>query len=172
VSPPVVKVSRATTQSAAEISRLLEANSTARGGELHGDWSEDVIRCWLNDGMQTFIAVVDHSIRGVLLTSEPFYIKSGPAMEMLKHLEKPEAFYVYGPVCIAREARGSGLLARLREAAVAFYCERRAVLFINQKNQASLVAHGRLGMERLGLFQFGGQNYFRLVSTVSAKRDI
>ena len=159
-----VDVSRATAQSAAELSQLLEANSIARGGELYGDWSERVIASWLNDGMQVFVARVDNAIKGALLTSEPHYLKSVPVMRMLEDFEELDEFYVYGPVCIAVDARGAGLLAKLWEAARSFYGKRRAVLFINQANGASLAAHARLGMVQLGAFQAAGQNYFTFTS--------
>jgi hypothetical protein len=108
-----VDTARATVRSAAEISQLLQANSIARGGELYGDWSEQVITSWLNDGMQAFVARVDNTIKGVLLTSEPHYLKSVPVIRMLEHVEQAVEFYVYGPVCIAGDVRGAGLLAKL-----------------------------------------------------------
>ncbi|MBB4261383.1 GNAT family N-acetyltransferase [Bradyrhizobium sp. CIR3A] len=155
-----VDISRATAASAAEISQLLEANSIAKGGELYGDWSEPVVERWLNDGMPVFVARIDNAIKGVLLTSEPHYLKSAPAVRMLEHVEQERTFYVYGPVCIARDVRGAGLLAKLWEASTSFHGERRAVLFINQNNPASLAAHARLGMAQLAAFQAGGRNYF------------
>ena len=161
---PIVETSRATAQSAAEISRLLEANAIARGGQLYGDWSEQVIARWLNDGMQAFVARVDDAVKGVLLTSEPHYLKSAPAIRMLETIEDQGDFYVYGPVCIAVDMRGAGMLAKLCEASRFFYGRRRAALFINQKNDTSLAAHARLGLVRLGIFQAAGQDYFIFVS--------
>jgi predicted GNAT superfamily acetyltransferase len=159
-----VDTARATVRSAAEISQLLQANSIARGGELYGDWSEQVITSWLNDGMQAFVARVDNTIKGVLLTSEPHYLKSVPVIRMLEHVEQAVEFYVYGPVCIAGDVRGAGLLAKLWEAAKSFHGKRPAVLFINQNNGASLAAHARLGMTRLAAFEAVGQDYFVLIS--------
>jgi hypothetical protein len=160
----LIETSRATAQSAAEISRLLEANAIKRGGQLHGDWSEQVIASWLNDGMQVFVARVDNTIKGALLASEPGYLKSAPALRMLQIIEDQDDFYVYGPVCIAGDLRGAGLLAKLWEASTSFYGKRRAALFINQRNGTSLAAHARLGMVQREAFQAAGQDYFIFVS--------
>jgi hypothetical protein len=52
------------------------------------------------------------------------YLKSVPVMRMLEQVEAVTGFYVYGPVCIARDAQGTGLLARLRAGAKYCYGER------------------------------------------------
>ena len=44
----------------AEISPLLKANGIARGGQLYGEWSEQIIANWLNDG---------EAIEGILLVN-------------------------------------------------------------------------------------------------------
>ena len=161
----------ATVKSAAEISQLLEANGIARGGQLYGDWSEQVIANWLSDGMQAFVARVDDTIKAVLLTSEPYYLKSPPVMRMLETIEAQDDFYIYGPVCIASDKRGAGVLAKLWEAARSFYGTRRAALFIDRNNAASLAAHARLGMVLLGEFEVTGRHYYSLVSETTSETD-
>jgi hypothetical protein len=162
---PAMTISMATPASAGRISQLLEANSAARGGELFGDWSEPMVRRWLDDGMHAFIAEIGGEVIGVLMTSDCDYLTSPPALGMLEFVKgAAERFFAYGPVCIANEARGRGLLAALWTAAEKFYCDKRAILFVNQKNERSLAAHERLGMIRLKPFQASGQDFFALVS--------
>lgn len=155
-------VSMATRGEAGRISRLLEANSAAQGGELFGDWSEPVVRRWLDDGMHAFIAEVEGEVKGVLMTSDCDYLKSPPALGVLEFVKgAANRFFAYGPVCVASDARGRGLLWA---AAEKFYGDKRAILFVNQNNARSLVAHERLGMILLKPFQASGQYFFALVS--------
>ena len=70
--------------------------------------------------------------------------------------------FVYGPVCIARELRGSdmlkGLYQELKRLAVPRY--NFCVLFVSEKNKRSFNAHVKLGMKPLGMFEFNkGQFY-------------
>lgn len=161
----IVDICRATLQSAAEISQLLEANAIARGGELHGNWSEQIIRAWLDDGMQAFVARIGGRIKGVLLTSEPHYLRSVPAIRMLEQVDRISNDYVYGPVCVASDARKAGLLVKLWKGAQSHYGDRRALLFVNKNNAASLAAHARLGVVQIGTFEAAGGEYFIFAST-------
>ena len=67
-----------------------------------------------------------------------------------------ENTFIYGPVCIAKSARGSGILNSLYQALKEiaslhyYFC----ILFISDKNPRSINAHLKLGMNRLGVFEF------------------
>jgi hypothetical protein len=67
-----------------------------------------------------------------------------------------ENTFIYGPVCIAKSARGTGIVKglyqALRESAVSRYSF--CILFISDKNTRSLNAHLKIGMNRLGVFDF------------------
>jgi hypothetical protein len=67
-----------------------------------------------------------------------------------------ENTFIYGPVCIAKLARGTGILnglfQALKESAVSRYSF--CILFISDKNTRSLNAHLKIGMNRLGVFDF------------------
>jgi hypothetical protein len=70
--------------------------------------------------------------------------------------------FVYGPVCIERSARGSGILSGLYQELKRMAAPRYAfcVLFISDRNKRSFNAHLRLGMKPLGMFEFNkGQFY-------------
>ncbi len=69
----------------------------------------------------------------------------------------PDAYvYVYGPVCVAEEARGSGLAGAMFAAQRARLPGREGVLFIRRDNAASLRAHERMGMREVAGFAHGG----------------
>ena len=67
----------------------------------------------------------------------------------------PDA-YVYGPVCVAEEARGRGLAGTMFAALRARLPGREGVLFIRRDNAASLRAHARMGMREVAGFAHGG----------------
>ncbi|ADV46109.1 GNAT family N-acetyltransferase [Nitratifractor salsuginis] len=73
--------------------------------------------------------------------------------------------YQYGPVCIAKEHRGSGLLEALFEYAREAMRLRYEVLvtFVNKANPRSYAAHSRkLGLETIAEFSFGENEYYEL----------
>lgn len=70
--------------------------------------------------------------------------------------------FVYGPVCIAREHRGRGLLRSLFSAALKELSGRydAGVTLVANHNTHSLGAHIEgLGMERVGEFDFNGRRH-------------
>jgi L-amino acid N-acyltransferase YncA len=73
--------------------------------------------------------------------------------------------YQYGPVCIAKEHRGSGLLEALFEFAREAMRKRYEVLvtFVNKANPRSYAAHSRkLALETIAEFRFGENEYYEL----------
>ena len=77
-----------------------------------------------------------------------------------------ENSYQYGPVCVAKAARGSGVLERLFDFARAQMAKRYPILvtFINKINTRSFAAHTRkLGLEVIQEFEFNGNQYHELV---------
>lgn len=142
-----------------------------RGGQIYGDWSEGMIAQWMTEGMEAFVARRGGTVVGVLLTSEPHYLKSIPAMRMLETVDVDKEYFVYGPVCVSADARGAGILSKLWEAVRAFYGARHAVLFIERNNAASLSAHAKLGMVRHAEFEAAGREYVTFVSDEPSETD-
>lgn len=73
-----------------------------------------------------------------------------------------QAVVIYGPVCVAREARGKGLFRALVEGLKAQLAGRfeTAVAFIASDNPRSLAAHvDGLGMALLGSYSFRDRDY-------------
>jgi len=81
--------------------------------------------------------------------------------------------FIYGPVCVSRGMRGSGVLAGLLRAIedLAQPRFRQCVLFVSDRNPRSLHAHVRkLGMQDLGPFLFEGKQ-FHLVGTILGREN-
>ncbi|WP_139921111.1 GNAT family N-acetyltransferase [Hymenobacter sp. DG01] len=73
--------------------------------------------------------------------------------------------YQYGPVCVDKAYRGSGLLGRIFDFSRAQMASRYPVLvtFINRINGRSYAAHTRkLGLEVIREFEFNGNQYYEL----------
>ena len=71
--------------------------------------------------------------------------------------------YQYGPVCLDKSVRGSGLFERVFYASLSSMKERYPIMatFINQINPRSYAAHTRkVSMTQVGKFQFNQNNYF------------
>ena len=72
-----------------------------------------------------------------------------------------ENSFQYGPVCVAREFRGRGLLAQLLNAVKARYRENYdfGATFINVENVASMAAHRKIGLQTVDEWQANGNEY-------------
>ncbi len=74
--------------------------------------------------------------------------------------------YQYGPICIDKSLRGSGVLEGIFEFARQQMAERYPILvtFINKINPRSYHAHTRkLGLEVIQEFEYNNNNYYELV---------
>lgn len=70
--------------------------------------------------------------------------------------------YQYGPICIEKSHRGSGLLETIFYFALGSMSKRYPILvtFVNQTNPRSLCAHiEKLGLSELGKFNFNNNTY-------------
>ena len=82
----------------------------------------------------------------------------------------PENSYQYGPVCVDKCVRGSGVLEKIFEFARIKMAERYPILvtFINKINSRSFVAHTKkLGLEVINEFEFNGNHYYELAYDTS-----
>ena len=79
--------------------------------------------------------------------------------------------YQYGPVCVDKSVRGSGILEKLFDFALESMQKRYPILvtFINKINPRSYAAHTRMGLEVICEFQFNGNSYCELVFDTSKR---
>ena len=74
-----------------------------------------------------------------------------------------ENSYQYGPMCVDKSARGTGLFEQVFDASLASMAERFPIMatFVNQANPRSYAAHSRKArMETSGTFDFNGNHYY------------
>jgi len=78
--------------------------------------------------------------------------------------------YQYGPVCIDKSIRGSGVLEKIFNFAREVMSHKYPILvtFINKENPRSFAAHSRkLGLEVIQEFSFNGNEYYEMVYDTS-----
>jgi hypothetical protein len=128
----------------------------------------------------TTIAILGQQVAGFLCAFRNEFPSGSPVIaEMLlsypvfRFEDRPlSSFssYIYGPVCIAREYRGRGLLRGLYEAQKKDLAGQFeiGVAFVSHSNAHSLRAHvNGLGMMEVGDFQVGANRYAALAFRVA-----
>ncbi|MFK2823215.1 GNAT family N-acetyltransferase [Arcobacter sp. YIC-80] len=80
--------------------------------------------------------------------------------------------YQYGPVCVDKSVRGSGVLEKLFDFALDYMSKRYDILvtFVNKINPRSYEAHKRkLGLEVIQEFQYNNNEYYEFVYDTSKR---
>jgi hypothetical protein len=98
-------------------------------------------------------------------------IECFPRLPFLGRALDAQRSFVYGPVCVSRERRGTGVLRGLYDALRREIAGEHdaGVLFIAKDNPRSLAAHADgLGMTLVGDFVFGDRGYWVLAFSVPA----
>ncbi len=139
------------------ILHLQERNQPERGGAL----SARLPREWLERAvadMPVIVARRNGRVVGYLISASRQAYAGVPAVAaMLRAYPRAASdAYVYGPICVAEEARGLGMAGVMFAALRARLPGREGVLFIRRGNAASLRAHGRMGMREVAAFTHGG----------------
>lgn len=127
------------------------------------------------EDLGTMVAVVDDRVEGFVCafrrefeTGSPVIAKMLDSYDRVTLEGKPLGSfnsYIYGPVCVAREQRGRGLLRGLYEAQKNDLAGRfeAGVAFVSRDNPHSLQAHvAGLGMTEVGDFEVNGKVYVTL----------
>ena len=132
----------------------------------------------INNDAGIAVAIKDGELAGYLCGASCGYSKQFPILNAVVQQFSNSAIqkrgmtetntFVYGPVCIDRSFRGSGVLQGLygtiKEIARPRYGH--CVLFISDRNSRSLSAHLRLGMRDLGKFEFNGKSFHLLCAAI------
>lgn len=95
-----------------------------------------------------------------------FMIKQLPSLEYHGQTLSVDNSFQYGPICIDKSVRGTGVLEAIFEFAKNRMAERFPVLvtFVNRTNERSYQAHKRkLGLDVIQEFTFNGNNYYEMV---------
>ena len=99
-----------------------------------------------------------------------FMIKDLPNLEYLGQKLSTKNSYQYGPVCVDKEYRGSGVLEKIFDFARKNMAKRFPILvtFINKINPRSYEAHTKkLKLEVIKEFTYNNNNYYELVYDTS-----
>lgn len=94
-----------------------------------------------------------------------FMIKELPNLEYRGETLSVDNSYQYGPICIDKSVRGTGVLEAIFEYAKSEMSKRFPILvtFVNKTNDRSYQAHKRkLGLDVIQDFTFNGNNYYEL----------
>jgi predicted GNAT superfamily acetyltransferase len=134
------------------------------------------------EDLGTMVAVVDGRVVGFLCAFRKEFSTGSPVIaEMLRSYDRLSfegrslsayRSYIYGPVCIAREYRGRGLLRSLYEAQKKDLAGQFdiGVAFVSRSNPHSLSAHvGGLGMSEAGDFAANNNTYVTLAFRLPLK---
>jgi len=151
-----MRIDRATRDDIDGILSLQELNVPEHGGLL----SARLPRAWFEaalDDMPIIVARRNAQLVGYLVSASRAAVAGVPVIAaMLRAYSGADDSYVYGPVCVAAEERGQGLVAAIFATLRAELPGREGILFIRTDNVASLRAHARMGMRRVAEFEHDG----------------
>ena len=129
-----------------------------------------------------FIAIKDDEVLGYVMSASWQYWSKWAMFTFmiddltnLKYLDTTLTInnsYQYGPACIDKKVRGSGLLEKLFDFALESMSKKYPILvtFVNKINLRSFEAHKRkLGLEIIQEFEFNGNQYHELVYDTSKR---
>ncbi len=129
-----------------------------------------------------FIALKDDKVVSYVMCASWHYWVAWPMFEyMASFLETLEYkgvkltldnSYQYGPICVSKDVRGSGVFENIFEFAREKMNKKYPILvtFINKINNRSYEAHVRkLGLEVITEFEFNNNNFYELVYDTSKK---
>jgi hypothetical protein len=129
-----------------------------------------------------FIAIKDNKVVGYVMSASwkywsawpmfEFMMKDLPTLSYLGQTLTIDNSYQYGPVCIDKSVRGTGLLEKLFDFALESMSKRYPILvtFVNKINPRSYEAHKRkLGLDTIQEFEFNGNQYYEMVYDTSKR---
>ncbi len=101
-----------------------------------------------------------------------YMIKNLPSLEYHEQTLSTNNSYQYGPICIDKSVRGTGVLEKLFAFAKSRMSERFPILvtFVNKTNERSYQAHKRkLALDVIQEFEFNGNNYYEMACLTKQK---
>jgi hypothetical protein len=158
------------------------AEEDKKDGFVTTGFSKEELTAIIEQEKGIFIAVEADTVLGyVMSASWQFWSKWPMFVHMMKDLPKlnylgqtltVDNSYQYGPVCIDKSVRGSGLLEKLFDFALESMSKRYPILvtFVNVINERSYAAHKRkLGLDVIQEFEFNNNRYYEMVFDTSKR---
>jgi len=145
-------------------------------------FSKEELSDIINQEQGIFIAIKDDEVLAYIMSASWQYWSKWPMfafmvsdLHNLTYLNKTltiDNSYQYGPVCIDKSVRGSGLLEKLFDFALESMSKRYEILvtFVNVINERSYAAHKRkLGLDTIQEFEFNNNRYYEMVYDTSKR---
>jgi hypothetical protein len=158
------------------------AKDDKKDGFVTTGFTPEELKAIIEQEQGIFIAVENDIVLGyVMSASWQFWSKWPMFVHMIKDLPKlnylgqtltVDNSYQYGPVCIDKSVRGSGLLEKLFDFALDSMSKRYPILvtFVNVINERSYTAHKRkLGLDVIQEFEFNNNTYYEMVFDTSKR---
>ncbi|MEH2092106.1 hypothetical protein CDG77_06755 [Nostoc sp. 'Peltigera membranacea cyanobiont' 213] len=153
-----VVIDRASLSDITGIIKLAQANDAEHGGMLLGHLEPEAVIMTISQ-MPSVVARKDGQVVGFLLS----WLKTTANLPIIKVVLQAYAgtkdAYLYGPICVDETMRGQGIAAGMFAKLKDFLPEREGILFIKANNEASLHAHQKMGMCKIGEFTYEGSGF-------------
>ena len=153
-----------------------------KDGFVTTGFSKEELTEIINQEQGIFIALKEGIVLGYVMSASwqfwskwpmfAYMIQDLPKLEYLGQALNIDNSYQYGPVCIDKSVRGSGLLEQLFDFALDSMSKRYPILvtFVNKINTRSFEAHKRkLGLDVIQEFEFNGNQYHEMVYDTSKR---
>ncbi len=153
---PAAEIDLARSDDIDGILELQARNQLSAGGMLSASLSRPWIERLIAE-MPVIVARREGKVIGFLIASSREASSDAPIIRAMlaAYPGAPDA-YIYGPVCVAAEARGEGLAAAMAEELRRRLPGREGILFIRRDNRSSLRAHAKMAMREVAEFTHNG----------------
>ena len=158
------------------------AEEDKKDGFVTTPFTEEQLTALINEEKGLFIGLKEGSVVAYVMAASwqfwsvwpmfAFMIKDLPNLKYLDQSLTVDNSYQYGPVCIDKSVRGTGVLEDIFDFARAEMSKRYPILvtFVNKINPRSFHAHTKkLGLEVIQEFEFNNNSYYELVYDTSKK---
>lgn len=147
-----------------QVAALLQENAQSRQGGLLGEYPLQKVENMFAHALTVIIAQDDDVIAGVVFSFPVQSAQISPVTAVISQQfgELLENNWFYGPVCIAADYRGQGILPVLYQRLCAENSG-KPVAFINQDNERSVRAHLKSGMKEAGHFICDNTPYLLMI---------
>ncbi|WP_432664376.1 GNAT family acetyltransferase [Wukongibacter baidiensis] len=156
------------------------AEEDKKDGFVTTSFTKELLSDLINEEKGIAIAKIDKKVIAYAMSASwqfwskwPMFqhmIADLPNLEYLGRKLSVDNSYQYGPVCVDKSVRGTGVLEKVFDFAIEQMSERYPIMvtFINKINPRSYEAHTRkLGLEVIQEFEYNNNNYYELVYDTS-----
>jgi len=158
----------------------IEEEEDKKDGFVTTSFTKEQLSSLISQEQGLFIALEDDEVVGYVMSASwefwsiwpmfAYMIQDLDNLEYLGQKLSVKNSYQYGPVCIDKKYRGSGLLEELFDFSRVEMAKKYPILvtFINKINPRSYAAHTqKLGLTLIKEFEFNNNSYYELVYDTS-----